>query len=347
MTDIHETVISVDAMGGDMGPGAVIKGVRKALRAHPKVKFLLHGPSDILTPLVVGRRRLADQVEICDAPNVIEMDHPPIQALRKRDGSSMYNAIDAVKQARASTVVSCGNTGALMAMSAVTLKKLPGVQRPALAVFWPSLNRQMYNVVLDVGADVSADANDLCAFAFMGAAYARSAFQLKEARVGLLNIGTEPHKGRPEVRSAADVLSQSDGVEGFRFVGFVEGDDIASDKLDVIVTDGFAGNIALKTAEGTASVIVSMLRDAFSYSVLSRIASIFALTSMQRLKLRVDPRYSNGGVFLGLNGTVIKSHGSADSTGIAAALDLAIRLDKTQFTKQVSDDVSRYMSPQK
>ncbi|MEO1563693.1 MAG: phosphate acyltransferase PlsX [Pseudomonadota bacterium] len=345
MTEAQGTVISVDAMGGDLGPAAVVKGMRKALRKHRDVKVLLHGPVDVLTPLIEGRRRLADQVEICDAPSVIEMAHRPIEALRNRVGTSMFNAVDAVRQKKASTVVSCGNTGALMAISAVTLKKLPGVQRPALAVFWPSLNKQMYNVVLDVGADIDADAEDLCAFAFMGAAYAKSAFQLQRPRVGLLNIGTEKHKGRVAVKSAADMMSQNTKNTAFEFVGFVEGDDIASDHLDVIVTDGFAGNIALKTAEGTASVINRMLRDAFAYSPLSRIASIFAITSMYRLKRRVDPRYSNGGVFLGLNGTVIKSHGSADSTGIAAALDLAIRLDQNGFTKRVSEELAQYMGP--
>ncbi|MEM0976926.1 MAG: phosphate acyltransferase PlsX [Pseudomonadota bacterium] len=339
MTVNPQTVISVDAMGGDEGPKIVIKGLRKVLRKYPNVKFLLHGPSDVLTPLIEKRRRLSDQVEICDAPLAIAMTDIPAQAVRKRKNTSMFNAIEAVRTGQASAAISCGNTGALMAMSAVTLKRLPGVGRPALAVFWPSLNSQMYNVVLDVGADVKADVDDLCAYAYMGAAYARNAFKLKRPRVGILNIGTEVHKGRDEVQTASERFLADPSNPAFEYVGFVEGGDIASADVDVVVTDGFAGNIALKTAEGTAAVIGKMLKVAFAHSILSRFASIFAITSMQRLRRRIDPRYSNGGVFLGLNGTVIKSHGDADSTGVAAALDLAIRLDQSRFTDVMSNDL--------
>jgi len=334
-----QTVISVDAMGGDEGPTTVVKGLRKASRKHPKVKFLLHGPEDKLRPAVAKQRNLAKRVEICDAPNIIEMTDEPAAAVRNRQNTSMFNAIEAVREGRANTVVSCGNTGALMAISSVTLKRQAGVKRPAIAVFWPSLTPQMYNVVLDVGADIRADADDLCTFASMGSAFARSAFQIDRPRVGLLNIGTEHHKGRKEVKQASEMLQENPDNPSFEYIGFIEGGDIASEHVDVVVTDGFAGNVALKTAEGTAQVIGKMLRAAFAHSPFSRVASIFAMTSMARLKRRIDPRYANGGVFLGLNGTVIKSHGGADSTGVAAALDLAIRLDQSHFNHYVAEEL--------
>ncbi|MEO0342264.1 MAG: phosphate acyltransferase PlsX [Pseudomonadota bacterium] len=340
MTGTRKTVISVDAMGGDNGPVPIVKGLNKALKQHADVFVLLHGPKETLVELTSKYSWLSGRIEICDAPNVVEMTDKPSSALRHRKDTSMANALNALKEGRATTAISCGNTGALMAMSTVILQKIKGVDRPAIAIFWPSLNAHMYNVVLDVGADIRAKADDLCAYAYMGAAYAQNAFDLSRPRIGLLNIGTEDHKGRSEVKAASDLLSQNATNGGFEYVGFVEGDHIASDRVDVVVTDGFAGNIALKTAEGTAKVIAEMLRNSFAHSSLSRFASLFAITSMRRLKRRIDPRHANGGVFLGLQGTVIKSHGDADSTGIAAALDLAIRLDQNGFTKTVADKLS-------
>ena len=340
MTAPYKTVISVDAMGGDDGPKTVVKGLSKISKKYPEVKFILHGPKRKLKPLLVKHPLLAKSVSIRHAENVILMDDQPAMAVRKRKGTSMFNTIEAVRNGDANTAVSCGNTGALMAISAITLKRLPAVKRPAIAVFWPSLNPQSYNVILDVGADIRADAHDLCVFASMGAAYARNAFQLDLPRVGLLNIGTEEHKGTQEVKLAAELLQKEAYHDRFEYIGFVEGGDIASSDVDVIVTDGLAGNIALKTAEGTAKAIGDMLKASFSYSPLSRLASLFAFTSLARLKRRIDPRRANGGVFLGLNGTVVKSHGGADSTGVAAALDLAIRLDQKKFNQHVSDELA-------
>ena len=236
----------------------------------------------------------------------------------------------------ATVAVSCGNTGALMAISMIRLRKLPGVNRPAIACLWPSRNAGGFNVMLDVGADVKGEAEDLMQFATMGASYARNGLHLKRPRVGLLNVGTEAHKGRAELKAAYDMMPAIAEVGDFEFVGFVEGGDIPSDRVDVIVTDGFTGNIALKTGEGTARMIAELLRETLGGSLLSKIGALFSLGALRRLQKRIDPRRVNGGVFLGLNGTVVKSHGSADATGVAAAIRLAFDLAKTGFSARLA-----------
>ena len=220
------------------------------------------------------------------------------------------------------------------------LRKLPGVNRPAIAILWPSRNPQGFNVMLDVGADVRADARDLLQYALMGASYARNGMALARPRIGLLNVGTEEHKGRPELKEAHALIAQFADQGAFDFVGFVEGSDLPGDVADVIVTDGFTGNVAIKTGEGTASLIGDLLREAFKYSPLSRLASVLAITSLKRLKLRIDPRRVNGGVFLGLNGTIVKSHGSADATGVAAAIKLAYQLAQSGFAEKLAARVA-------
>ena len=237
-------------------------------------------------------------------------------------------------------VISCGNTGALMALAMLVLRKTPGVNRPAIAVLWPSLNTSGYNILLDAGADVRADAEDLLKYAVMGASYARNALDLTRPRVGLLNVGVEEHKGRPELHEATDLIAAASGPGDFEFIGYVEGSEMASARVDVIVTDGFTGNIALKTGEGTAASIRGLLKEAFSYSTLSRIGALFAFTSLGRLSKRIDPRRVNGGVFLGLNGTVIKSHGSADATGVSAAIKLAFTLADIGFAEKLAARVA-------
>jgi glycerol-3-phosphate acyltransferase PlsX len=216
------------------------------------------------------------------------------------------------------------------------LRKAPGVDRPAIAVLFPSLNPAGYNILLDAGADIRADAADLLKYAIMGASYARNALTLKRPRVGLLNVGTEEHKGRSELHEAAERIATVAPSSDFDYIGYVEGSDMPSGRVDVIVTDGFTGNVSLKTAEGTAGLIRGLLKEAFSYSALSRIGALFALTSLNRLQRRIDPRRANGGVFLGLNGTVIKSHGSADATGISAAIKLAFTLADNGFTEKLA-----------
>ncbi len=324
-------VISVDAMGGDRGPAAVVAGVAASAKKNSDIKFILHGPEAELTKLVARRRILSGRCEIRGADRIVRMEDKPSQVMRNGKGTSMWSTLDAVRAGEAQVAVSCGNTGALMALSMIRLRKLPGVNRPAIAVLWPSKNPQHFNVMLDVGADIRADAPDLLQYATMGASYAKTGLALETPRVGLLNVGTEEHKGRAELKEAHDLIKKHAESGAFEFVGFVEGGDIPGKNCDVIVTDGFTGNIAIKTGEGTASLIGDLLRDAFAYSPLSRIASVLALTSLRRLKKRIDPRRVNGGVFLGLNGTVVKSHGSADATGVSAAIKLAYELSRSGF----------------
>jgi len=268
------------------------------------------------------------------------MQDKPSQVMRHGDGTSMWSCIDAVKDGEATVAVSCGNTGALMAVSMIRLRKLPGVNRPAIACMWPSRNPGGFNVMLDVGADIKAEAADLLQYAAMGASYARNGMKLTRPRVGLLNVGTEEHKGRAELKEANDQLAVAAEAGGYDYIGFVEGGDLPSDRVDVIVTDGFTGNIALKTAEGTAKLISDFMKEAFNAGILSKFAALLALNSLKRLQRRMDPRRVNGGIFLGLNGTVIKSHGSADETGVAAAIALAYQLSSAGFLERLAARVA-------
>ena len=332
-------VISVDAMGGDRGPAAVVAGMAESAEKNPDIAFILHGPRSELEPLI-RKRRLEDRCEIRDVSGVVSMTDKPSSVMRNGKGTSMWSAIEAVRDGEAAVVVSCGNTGALMALSMVRLRKIEGVNRPAIACLWPSRNPQGFNVMLDVGADIRADQHDLLQFALMGSSYARNGPGLSRPRVGLLNVGTEEHKGRAELKQAHDLMTQAAPSANFDFIGFVEGGDIPSDRVDVIVTDGFTGNVALKTGEGTASLIRDTLSEAFRHTPLSRIAALLALTSLRRLQTRIDPRRVNGGVFLGLNGTVVKSHGAADATGFSAAIKLAFTLSRTRFTERLAARVA-------
>ncbi|MDT8855827.1 phosphate acyltransferase PlsX [Paracoccaceae bacterium Fryx2] len=333
-------VISVDAMGGDQGPAAVVAGLAVSAEKNPEIGFILHGDKDELSRLIGKRRGLAEVCEIRHAPRVVTMNDKPSQVMRHGEGTSMWSCIDSVKKGEATVAVSCGNTGALMALSMIRLRKLPGVNRPAIACLWPSRNPGGFNVMLDVGADIKADAEDFLQYATMGASYARNGLALERPRVGLLNVGTEEHKGRAELKLAHDLIAATAEVGGFEFIGFVEGGDIPGNRCDVIVTDGFTGNIALKTGEGTAKLIADFLKEAFNATFLSKIAALLALTSLKRLQKRIDPRRVNGGVFLGLNGTVVKSHGSADATGVSAAIKLAFQLAKSGFNDRLAARVA-------
>ncbi len=339
-------ILSVDAMGGDAGPAAVVAGCAQSAKINPDIGFILHGPAAELEPLVERRKHLRACCEVRDASGIVTMEDKPSQVVRHGKDTSMWSAIEAVRNKEATVAVSCGNTGALMALSMIRLRKLPGVNRPAIAILWPSRNLQGFNVMLDVGADIRADAQDLLQYALMGASYARNGMDLPRPRIGLLNVGTEEHKGRAELKAAFDLITAQADSAQFDFVGFVEGGDIPGDICDVIVTDGFTGNVAIKTGEGTASLIGDLLREAFRYTPLSRLASLLALTSLSRLKKRIDPRRVNGGVFLGLNGTVVKSHGSADATGVSAAVKLAFQLAQIGFTDKLAARVAAAASAQ-
>ena len=334
------TILSVDAMGGDLGPEAVVAGLERAAFKNPHLSFILHGDIDQLKPLVARTTRLAARCDVRDAKRVVSMTDKPSQVMRQGKGTSMWSALESVREGEASGCISCGNTGALMALSMLRLRKLPGVNRPAIAVLWPSRSPQGFNVMLDVGADIRADAEDLLQYALMGAAYARNGLDVAKPRVGLLNVGTEEHKGRPELHQANALITDGAKDGTYEYHGFVEGGDIPKNLVDVIITDGFTGNIALKTGEGTASLIGDLLKEAFKFSFFSKIASLLAMSSLRRLGKRIDPRYVNGGVFLGLNGTVVKSHGSADATGIAAAVKLAFQLSQADFNNELATQLA-------
>jgi len=333
-------VISVDAMGSDRGPATIVAGMALSAKANPAIGFVLHGDEAVLRPLIERKRDLKDRCTLRHAARVVTMDDKPSQIMRHGEGTSMWSAIDSVKNGEATVAVSCGNTGALMALAMIRLRKLPGINRPAIACLWPSRNPGGFNLLLDVGADIKADAADLLQFAMMGASYARNGLNLARPRIGLLNVGTEEHKGRAELKLAHDLLAEAATAGEYDFIGFVEGGDIPSARVDVIVTDGFTGNIALKTGEGTAKLISDFLRQAFNATFLSRIAALLAWTSLKRLQKRIDPRRVNGGVFLGLNGTVVKSHGSADATGVSAAIKLAFQLAQSGFQDRLAARVA-------
>lgn len=335
------TVISVDTTGGDRGVGTILAGLAKSARKNPEIRFILHGDEAELEKQLRRRAALRNLSDIRHADRVVPMDAKPSAVIRNAKGTSMLGALDSVAEGEAHVAVSCGNTGALMALSMLRLRKAKGVDRPAIAVMWPSHAPHGYNIVLDVGADVRADAHNMAEYAVMGAEYARLSFDLKQPRVGVLNVGSEDNKGRPGIRQAADMVAKIGPAAGdFEYVGFVEGDDIMSNRVDVIVTDGFTGNIALKTGEGAAKLIHHALRGAFTATPLSRIAGLLAYASLRRLQKRIDPRRVNGGVFLGLGGAVVKSHGSADATGVSAAVKLAFSMGRSDFAQAVADRVA-------
>jgi len=331
--------LSVDAMGGDAGPGTVVAGIARFLKKQPDARVILHGPSDQLSALI-EKKNISDKVAVRDAGDVIEMSDKPSSALRHRKGTSMWSAIEAVRLGEADVCVSCGNTGALMAMSMLSLRKADGVNRPAIACLWPSRNPQGFNVVLDVGADIRADQDDLLTYALMGASYARNGLDIAKPRIGLLNVGTEEHKGRAELKVANELIESAAERGDYAYAGFIEGGDLPSDKIDVIVTDGFTGNVALKTGEGTATLISELLRKAFMATPLSMFAALLARGALGRLRKRIDPRRVNGGVFLGLNKTVVKSHGGADAVGVSAALELSYRLAQSGFSDKLAARVA-------
>jgi phosphate acyltransferase len=328
----REIVVSVDAMGGDNAPQAIIDGLGIAHVRHPKVKFLVHGDHARLQPILLGKPTLKNVAQVMHCDAVVAMDEKPSQAIRRRN-TSMSRAVESVRNKEAQVAISAGNTGALMAISKLQLRTVAGLSRPAIAALWPTIRGQ--TVVLDVGANVDSDARQLVDFALMGEAYARVVFGLERPSVGLLNLGAEEMKGHEELKAAAAALRDS-GLP-LRFHGFVEGDDISAGTVDVVVTDGFTGNIALKSAEGTARLIGHYIRSAMQRSLLSRLGYLLARPGFDVLRQKLDPRAVNGGVFLGLNGVVVKSHGGTDGIGFATALELAIEMGESDFTARIAD----------
>jgi glycerol-3-phosphate acyltransferase PlsX len=335
--------IALDAMGGDHGPAVIVAGADVALARHAETAFVFFGNSTVIAPLLEARPALKAASRIVHTEVAVKMEDKPSQALRYgRWKSSMWLAIDAVKKGDADVAVSAGNTGALMAMSKFNLRTLPGIERPAIAALWPTLRGE--SIVLDVGASIGADADHLVNMAVMGAATARILLGIDNPSVGLLNIGVEEAKGLEEVREAGRILRE-EKLPGFDYVGFVEGNDIGKGTADVVVTEGFAGNIALKTAEGTARQIGEYLKRALSRTWRARIGYLFARSAFRQLRERMDPRKANGGVFLGLNGIVIKSHGGTDAEGFAAAIELGHGVVRDQLQAKITAALGQLDKP--
>lgn len=326
--------VSIDAMGGDAGPGVVVDALVRSAQRHPGVRFLLHGDEVQLKALLEKRGKLANITEVRHSAERVRMEEKPSIALRRGRNTSMWRAIEAVAKKEAEVVISAGNTGALMAMSMYQLGVIEGIERPAIAALWPTKTSQ--SVVLDVGANVGTSADQLVDFAIMGAAFARAILNFEKPSVGLLNVGSEDVKGNDAVRGAAHILRNANLP--IEYAGFVEGDDISEGEVDVIVTDGFTGNVALKTAEGTAKLVIEYLRAALTRSFFSKLGAFIASGALNSLKRKLDPRASNGGIFLGLNGVVVKSHGGTDALGFASALDMAIGMARTGVIPRIVAD---------
>ncbi|MGB3624476.1 MAG: phosphate acyltransferase PlsX [Henriciella sp.] len=328
--------LSIDAMGGDAAPQVVIDGLDIFLGRNSGFAIQLHGRADELKRLLNGKS-WSRQCEIVDQPDVVAMDAKPSSALRRAKGTSMGGAIQAVKDGTTAAGISAGNTGALMAMSMLSLRKMAGVHRPAMTAIWPTLKGR--SVVLDVGANLEADADQLVEFAVMGESYARAVFGKEKPTVGLLNIGSEDEKGRDAVKFAAEILRTRD--LGIDFKGYVEGNDISTGAVDVVVTDGFTGNVALKTAEGTARLVSTYVRAALTSSLLSKAGAALAASGLKDLRNKLNPSNVNGGVLLGLNGVIVKSHGGTDAEGFATAVKLASDLAQSNYMDEVAAGLKR------
>ena len=331
--------IALDAMGGDHGPKVVVPGAARSLVRHPDLSFLLFGDEAKIAPELANHAALKEKSRIVHTPVAVAMDAKPSQALRQgRRNSSMWLTLDAVRRGEAAAAISAGNTGALMVMAKFCIKTLGDVERPAIAALWPTVAGE--TIVLDVGANVGATADELARFALMGAAMARALFHVERPTVGLLNIGVEEVKGVEEIKAAHAIL-KSESDFPLEYKGFVEGDQIGHAIADVIVTDGFTGNVALKTAEGTAKQIGVYLRSAMGRSVFSRVGALFAQGAFRVLKAKMDPRRVNGAPFLGLQGLVIKSHGGTDAVGFASAIDIGYDMAKADLVKRIAADIAR------
>ena len=334
------TKIAIDAMGGDFGPAVTIAGAAVALERYPELTFLFYGKEAEVSPVLdkYASLKAVSSVVHCDV--AVSMDDKPSQALRQgRWKSSMWKSIEAVKAGEAEACISAGNTGALMAMSRFCLRTMARVERPAIAAVWPTLRGE--SVVLDVGATIGADAQQLVDFAVMGAAMARALFEIERPTVALLNVGVEEIKGQEEVKEAGRMLREC-ALSTLSYEGFVEGDDLGKGTVDVVVTEGFAGNIALKTAEGTAKQIAEYLRAAMSRTLLAKIGYFFAKGAFDHLREKMDPRKVNGGVFLGLNGVVVKSHGGTDAEGFAAAIAVGRDMARNGLLKKIEADIGAF-----
>ena len=329
--------IAVDVMGGDHGPAVTLAAAARFLSAHPNVELLLVGDEGLLTPLL-SAHGLHERVSLVHAPEVVAMDELPAVALRTKKKSSMRLAIECVRDGTAQAAVSAGNTGALMATAKFVLKMLPGIERPAICTALP--NRKGHTHMLDLGANVECNAEHLFQFAVMGSVLAEAYDDNPKPRVGLLNVGAEAIKGNDTVKAAAALLAEGP----VHYIGFVEGDDIYKGDVDVVVCDGFIGNVALKTSEGLAKMITQFLREEFGRNWLSKAAAVLAMPVLGRLKQRLDPGRYNGASFLGLQGIVIKSHGGADVDAFCSALAVALREIEKDVPRRIDQRLGQLLT---
>ncbi|WP_296342058.1 phosphate acyltransferase PlsX [Reyranella sp.] len=330
-------VLALDGMGGDHAPDVIVNGADIARERYPGTSFLLFGDPARLKPLVDKRKGLSQALEIVPAEDAVLAEDKPSFALRRRRKSSMWLAVEAAAQGRADTVVSAGNTGALLAISMFAMRTVAGAHRPALASFVPTSRGE--TVMLDLGANLECDADNLAEFAVMGSVFAQVLLGLDRPKVGLLNVGSEEEKGHEELRQAARWLRRPEAPVNFH--GFVEGNDIGRGTVDVVVTDGFTGNVALKSIEGTAKLYTQFVRDAFRTSTFAKIGFLFAAGALVKMRKRVDPRRYNGGVFLGLDGVCVKSHGGTDALGFAYAVGVAVDLVRYEYKNKLAEGLTK------
>ncbi len=322
-------------MGGDQAPRMVVEGIDIASERLPDVDYLLFGDEKQLAPLLDACPRAKACSQIHHTDESVQNETKAVVALRRGRNTSMRLAINAVKDGRAAGVISAGNTGALMAMGKFVLRMLPGIERPAIATYFPTQRGE--SVMLDLGANVECDARNLVQFAVMGEVFARNVLGIQQPSIGLLNIGVEGFKGNDTVRAASDILRESSLP--IKFHGFVEGDDIGLGTVDVVVTDGFTGNVALKTTEGTAKMVTFFLKQALSRSLAAKLGALLARPALNQLRARMDPRRYNGAMLVGLNGICVKSHGSTDKVGFATAIGVAANLVTGEFNERIKEDM--------
>lgn len=333
----QEINIAIDFMGGDDNASFVLHGLRLTYEKYPESRFQLFGDEDLIRSKIKNFPDLQNISDIIHCETFVRMDEKPSLSIKRGRGtSSIWKAIDSVKNGKSDIIISAGNTGALMAMSTLILKTMSEIQRPAIAAIWPTINGE--TIVLDVGATIGSNTKQLVDFSILGASMAQSIFDLDQPRVSLLNIGEEEMKGLDEIKKAHDILKS--GSYFFNYQGFVEGNLIGKGVSDVIVTDGFTGNVALKTAEGTAAQISTYFKDAIDRSLKAKLGYLFAKSAFQTLKDKMNPSRLNGGVFLGLNGIVIKSHGKTDPTGFSSAIDLGIDMHKSSLILKIQKNVN-------
>ncbi|HEX6611772.1 MAG TPA: phosphate acyltransferase PlsX [Hyphomicrobiaceae bacterium] len=332
--------LALDAMGGDHGPAVVIPGAALSLERHPQIQFIFFGEAAYIEAELDKHPALKQQSSVVHTSTAISMDDKPSQALRRGKGSSMWLALEAVQKGQAQAAVSAGNTGALMAIARLVLRPMADIERPAIAAIWPTVKRSC--IVLDVGANIGASARQLADYALMGAAMARALFRVERPSVALLNVGVEEIKGVEEVRQAHAWLKEMGAELPIDYRGFMEGHQIGEGNVDVVVVEGFAGNIALKTAEGTARQVGAYLKSAMMQSWLSRAGALLARGGFNVLRQKMDPRHSNGAPFLGLNGIAIKSHGGTDAIGFASAIDVGYQMAESGLVARLASDLDTF-----